>query len=738
MGLELSVKIPNEKPESVKLNNPTMLIGTLESNHVVIHAEGVDPIHAIVEENEDGTWSVTDLGSSAGVKVDGQRIDVESRIREGNVITIGSCQLEVRKASERTVMPPPLAPDAVHFELPSAAAQDAADDGVGFSADMGFDGTALSHGEEHGTAVAMTKALGTTAQSADMGTMRDHAAHRPVKRVGPVLFSPRSARPSGNHLEVVAYWEDTVLDVEHFHAKEKGYDKVVIGTPPKAHLIAAGKKIFDRHAIAAVAEDGYKLRLIEGMTARIKKGGQVEKLEGDQKISLSRRDVAHVKYGAVNYFFLFITPPDAKLPPKKIADPMFFWTGFVFTLFYFLLIGFVGFNTPDAEEKDKSEIWGLVHLPELEKKPEPVKPPEVEKPKQEVKLVKEEPPKPVPPPPKPVPPKPAEPVQVKKPEQVKPVEKPVEKPNPNAPIANAPPSQQPVKNPTPQPPKPNLDALSKPNQGMPSIGDPKPDFKLAGPKMANTPQGAAGGVKGAGMGQQGGARQGEGKADFKGVEGVNNNQASGVNLSKLGLGAGKILSKSGAGAVHTNFKSAAGGAGGGMGSAAKTYGLGGPGNGRSLGIAGAGNGAQNFGSGAGGFLSGEGGSGGLGGVGLGKGFGGDRGRARANVSVPAGDPLVSGGLTAQEVLQVIRANLNQIRHCYEQLLQRSPNASGKVAVNFVVGASGRVSAANITDSSISDARMQGCVTGAIRRWAFPQPRGGQPVTVNYPFVFNPI
>jgi TonB family protein len=240
------------------------------------------------------------------------------------------------------------------------------------------------------------------------------------------------------------------------------------------------------------------------------------------------------------------------------------------------------------------------------------------------------------------------------------------------------------------------------------------------------------------MGQTGGARKGSGKADYKGVEGVDNNKPSGVNLSKLGAGVGKILSQTGAGAVHTNFKDSAGGAGGGMGSAAKTYGLGGVGDGRSLGLAGANSGASNFGSGAGGLLSGEGGSGGLGGAGLGKGFGGDRGRARANVSVPAGDPLVSGGLTAQEVLQVIRANLNQIRHCYEQLLQRSPNASGKVGVNFVVGASGRVSSASITDSSIADARMQGCITGAIKRWNFPQPRGGQPVSVNYPFVFNPI
>jgi outer membrane biosynthesis protein TonB len=106
--------------------------------------------------------------------------------------------------------------------------------------------------------------------------------------------------------------------------------------------------------------------------------------------------------------------------------------------------------------------------------------------------------------------------------------------------------------------------------------------------------------------------------------------------------------------------------------------------------------------------------------------------------VPPGDPVVSGGLTAQEILQVIRNNLNQIRHCYEQLLQRSPNAAGKMGVRFVIGVNGRVQSVNVTDSTISDSRMRGCVTGAIARWPFPTPRGGQPVTVNYPFVFNPL
>ena len=110
---------------------------------------------------------------------------------------------------------------------------------------------------------------------------------------------------------------------------------------------------------------------------------------------------------------------------------------------------------------------------------------------------------------------------------------------------------------------------------------------------------------------------------------------------------------------------------------------------------------------------------------------------QVNVNVGRRYSLVSGGLTAEEVMRVIKVNLNQIRNCYEKVLQRSPNKSGKMKVKFVVAANGRVTSAKVTSDSVRDARMGSCVTGAIKRWKFPNPRGGQKVDINYPFVFNP-
>lgn len=731
MALELRFTIPGQVERQVPLDQPHIKIGALLSNQVVLRAPGVDPIHALIEEMDEGDYIVTDLGSATGVKVNGRIIDVEQKLAEGDELVVGSVVIKVFPAAVRQepatgMVPPPPGPDAP-----------------------------VNHAAT--VKVSNTEAAYRRDQQAGGSASADEKPDRKKD----MLFSPRKARPSGDILECVAYWGDTVLDVELFHPTYKGFESVTIGDPTKAHLIAAGKSHLDKYTLASIRSDGFKLHLRDGMYARLRRGGKVEKVTDSGSISLGTKDIAHLKYGAVSYFLMFVKVPPLNLPKTGPSDPFLLGLGAIAMLLYFILVPVAWLHTPDPEKKDKDDIWQIVQVPEKDQKPEEEKPkPEPKKKQPEIKIAEKKVPPKVPPKPKQKPVvKPAPTVEKEKPKQEKPVEKPVPQEKPTKMLTETkvqpktPPTPTSQKSQeakadgpkTPSPTKPPGDISKLAGVGMPSTGANKPDFKLAGPTLKNTALGKSGGVIGSGMNQKGGAIKGTGKADYKGVEGVNNNKASGVNLSKLGLGVGKIMSKTGAGAISTNFKDSAGGAGGGMGSASKTYGLGGVGSGKSLGLAGAGGAVNNFGSGSGGLLSGQGGLGGAGGNGLsgafgggGGGGGGPGGRGRANVTVPPGDPVVSGGLTAQEIMAVIRANLNQIRHCYEQLLQRSPSASGKMSVMFVINTGGRVQSVNVTQSSISDSVMRGCVTGKISRWAFPKPRGGQPVTVNYPFVFNPL
>jgi hypothetical protein len=99
------------------------------------------------------------------------------------------------------------------------------------------------------------------------------------------------------------------------------------------------------------------------------------------------------------------------------------------------------------------------------------------------------------------------------------------------------------------------------------------------------------------------------------------------------------------------------------------------------------------------------------------------------------------GLTPNEIQSVIRSNLNQIRKCYETELENYPKLAGKIVVNFVINAkNGKTKSVKIDQktSSIKQKTMRKCIKSTIMAWGWPVPRGGEDVTVNYPFVFDPL
>jgi hypothetical protein len=146
------------------------------------------------------------------------------------------------------------------------------------------------------------------------------------------------------------------------------------------------------------------------------------------------------------------------------------------------------------------------------------------------------------------------------------------------------------------------------------------------------------------------------------------------------------------------------------------------------------------GGGAGGGGTGL-GIGGLGGHGTGKGRGGSGdfdlgGRGKGNTTFVPGATHVIGGLTADEVGRIIRRHWNEIKYCYEKELSKDPNLAGKVGVYFQIGPIGDVVTANVRESDLKNTNVEECMLANVRRWKFPNPRGGGVVDVNYPFIFQ--
>ncbi len=638
--LKVIIRVQGQVPTFALLDQTRLLFGSLPSNQIVLSASGIEPIHGLLEGSDDDQWRVIDLDSSSGIKVNGSKINTEQVVQVGDTIEFGEASMTLAVSNDIEI---------------------------------------AQHRIEAGYQVSETAS----------NAPKELNLSPPVERRDEnLLFSPRKAKPSGNILEVVAYWQGTILEVEHFHPDIKGYDTVTIGDPTKAHFLAANKDNVDFHKLAVVKENGFKLNLLPHMKGRISYGGKVESVKGGS-YNLGLRDICHISDGEIRYFFLFMQPPKIVLPYLGYKDPFFLALNFVFmTLFLFSTIA-LWITEPKKNTHLSDDYWSIVNVVEKPKAKEPQK--EIKK----VEEVKVDPPKPT------AMPKPPE----KKVQPVKQIE----------------PAKKPVEVPKEEKPKPT-EVLTKKKEA------PKVEKSEKNVEAAASPAKAKGGGD---KKDTGAARLGTQKSDIKGVEGAKTHKASGVNLSQLGLGVGTVSSKTGQTAIYTNFKSSAGGAGAGAGSGAKMLGLGGIGAGASLALGGGGKTAQNFGDGESGVLNDKKGEGGLG-----KAFGGAR--KPTSVSVGAGDPLVSGGLSQNEILGVIRANLNQIRHCYETLLQREPGASGSLKVQFEIGLDGRVAAVNPTASTISDPTMKNCVLGVVQRWSFPKPRGGSPVQVNYPFTFNPI
>ena len=107
--------------------------------------------------------------------------------------------------------------------------------------------------------------------------------------------------------------------------------------------------------------------------------------------------------------------------------------------------------------------------------------------------------------------------------------------------------------------------------------------------------------------------------------------------------------------------------------------------------------------------------------------------------VPAprlGIAQVQGGLDKDLIRRVVRAHINEVRYCYQQGLNKDPNLKGRVAVQFQIGATGKVPTSVVSESDIKDTAVSHCIASAVRRWSFPKPAGGGTVIVTYPFVLQ--
>lgn len=121
----------------------------------------------------------------------------------------------------------------------------------------------------------------------------------------------------------------------------------------------------------------------------------------------------------------------------------------------------------------------------------------------------------------------------------------------------------------------------------------------------------------------------------------------------------------------------------------------------------------------------------------GKGYGksaGDLGERRARVpKIIPGRPTVRGSLDKAIIRRVVRQHRREIKYCYESELQKNKNLAGTVKIKFTISASGSVISSRVSSSTLNNKKVERCMASKVKRWVFPEPKGGGIVIVNYPF-----
>ena len=142
-------------------------------------------------------------------------------------------------------------------------------------------------------------------------------------------------------------------------------------------------------------------------------------------------------------------------------------------------------------------------------------------------------------------------------------------------------------------------------------------------------------------------------------------------------------------------------------------------------------GMSGYGVGGGGVSYGSIGIGSYGTIGHGSGL---TARIAAVPTVTIGQPVaVAGSLDTPMIRRYIHRYLDKIRYCYEKRLLAKPELAGQISTQFVIDATGHVSAGS---ASGFDAEVASCVAGVVKNIEFPAAPGGGRVQVSYPFTFK--
>lgn len=111
---------------------------------------------------------------------------------------------------------------------------------------------------------------------------------------------------------------------------------------------------------------------------------------------------------------------------------------------------------------------------------------------------------------------------------------------------------------------------------------------------------------------------------------------------------------------------------------------------------------------------------------------------RVSGSVAAEEAEVdSADIDQGKLAAFVKARMGLIKACYENALKRNPSLKGKIAVRFTILETGGLADVAPAQNTLGSPEVAACIVNTMRAWR-TQFRPSGPVTVEYPFVFQPV
>lgn len=111
---------------------------------------------------------------------------------------------------------------------------------------------------------------------------------------------------------------------------------------------------------------------------------------------------------------------------------------------------------------------------------------------------------------------------------------------------------------------------------------------------------------------------------------------------------------------------------------------------------------------------------------------------KGKIKFSEGRTQIHGSLQKSEISRVVRAHWYLIKYCYEKQLRQNAKLQGKIELKWVINGAGYVQTVAVRQTTMNNEQVEGCLMRRVRRFKFPQPRGGGIVVVRYPFLFSQV